>query len=479
MSFKAIRLSFLVLATASLPALAATTQADADKVRDALKPYLGPMADQLKIQPDGDGYKATVDFTALLATAKAKGLDATVSPVEITAKPLGGNKWQLHQEGDVSVEGKMPTKSFTEKISGLSYNATLGLDQGIITDVDATAKSIVVDEDFSDEKGVKNNAHISLDGMTHKSTIKLNPAGGSDMSGTATIGQFTLVEHVDDGNHPLDVNVKSTGGQFDVAMTGFKGKPWLDLLKFGIAHPEPTPTAADQGELKSILIEALPVFQTLDEKGSFNKVEIATPVGPFGVEKIGFLLKAKGIVKDGSIEEGFSVDGLSIPPGLAPNWATGLVAQNSKVDFAFSGFDLATFVKGYLDAADFTQEEPVPKEVTDKLALGLLPSGAATITLGPSSVSNGTYNLGAEASFSAGPAAAPTGKAKITLTGLDDVIKIITAAPPQASLQQAAAMMIVAKGLGKVGSDGATTWDIEATPDGQILVNGTDVKKLK
>ena len=479
MSFKATRLSILVLAATSLPALAATTQADADKVRDALKPYLGPMADQLKIQPLDDGYKATVDFTALLATAKAKGIDATISPIEITAKPLGGNKWQIHQEGDVNVDGKMPTGSFSEKIGGMSYNATLDLDQGILTTLDATAKTIVVDEDFSDEKGVKINAHIAVDSISQKSTMKVNPAGGSDMNGIATIGQFSLVEHVDDGSHPVDVNAKSSGGQFDVAVTGFKGKPWLDLLKFGIAHPEPMPTADDQGELKSILADALPVFQTIDEKGSFNKVEIATPLGPFTVDKVGFLVKANGVVKDGSLEEGFSVDGLTIPPGLAPVWATGLVAQNSKIDFSLSGFDLATFAKGYLDAADFSQPEPVSKDVTDKLALALLPNGSATVTLGPSSVSNGTYNLGAEGSFSAGPAAAPTGKAKITLSGLDDIMKIINAAPPEAGLQQVGAVVIVAKGLGKAAADGSTSWDIEATPDGQVLVNGTDVKKLK
>ena len=479
MSLKAIRLSILVLAATSLPALAATTQADADKIRDALKPYLGPAADQIKILPLDDGYKATVDFTAVLASAKAKGIDATISPIEITAKPMGGNKWQLHQEGDLTVAGKMPTGSLNEKIVGMSFNATLDLDQGILTASDATAKSFVVDEDFSDEKGVKINAHITGDGMSTKSTMKLNPAGGVDINANATLGQFALVEHVDDGKQPVDINVKSSGGQFDAAMTGAKGKPWLDLLKFGIAHPEPMPTAEDQGELKSILVEALPVFQTIDEKGSFDKVEIVTPLGPFTIDKVGILLKANGVVKDGSLEEGFSVDGLTIPPGLAPIWAQGLVAKNSKLDFKLSGFDLATFATGFLDAADFSVTPPVSKDVTDKLAQALLPTGAATITLGPSSVSNGTYNLGAEGTFSAGPAAVPTGKAKITLSGLDDIMKIINAAPPEAGLQQVGAVVIVAKGLGKAGADGTTSWDIEATPDGQVLVNGTDVKKLK
>jgi hypothetical protein len=39
-------------------------------------------------------------------------------------------------------------------------------------------------------------------------------------------------------------------------------------------------------------------------------------------------------------------------------------------------------------------------------------------------------------------------------------------------------VIIVAKGLAKAGADGALVWDIEATPDGKILINGTDVKSI-
>jgi len=37
----------------------------------------------------------------------------------------------------------------------------------------------------------------------------------------------------------------------------------------------------------------------------------------------------------------------------------------------------------------------------------------------------------------------------------------------------------VAKGLAKPDADGALGWDIAATPDGKITVNGTDMSQLK
>ena len=39
-------------------------------------------------------------------------------------------------------------------------------------------------------------------------------------------------------------------------------------------------------------------------------------------------------------------------------------------------------------------------------------------------------------------------------------------------------MIVVAKGMGKAESDGSISWDVEATPDGKISVNGIDVSQM-
>lgn len=479
MSFRAFRLSLIVLAATSLPALAATTQSDADSLRDVLKTYLGPLTDQIKIQPMDDGYKATVDFSPLLAMAKQNGVDASLSAIEFTAKPAGGNNWKIHQEGDLILAAKFTGGYINEKFTGLTQDITLDLDQGLVTSYESNAKTTVVDEQLPDKSGRTIKVNVIADGIKLKSTTKANPEGGSDTIYSEALGAWTLNEHIEDAGGPIDIAAKSTGGTVNGNIIGLKGRPLLDILKFGIAHIKQKPTAADQGELKAALTAALPLFKSTSSTGSVTKVEVTSPIGNISAAKIGYLLNANGLVKDGAFEEGISVEGLVIPPGVVPLWSTSLVPASAGLDFKITGFDLAGWSKGMIDAADFTKSDVVAEDVMAKLVTGILPTGAATISLVSSSVANSTYNLSADGTFTAGMEAQPTGKSTVKLSGIDAIMKIVSAAPPEAGLKDATAVMILAKGLGKTGADGSITWDIEATADGQILVNGTDVKKLK
>ena len=479
MSLKAFRLSLILLAATSLPALSATTQADADKFRDSLKAYVGPMINQMKIVPDGEGYKATFDFNALFESLKTQDGSFSMTPFAVTLTPSGDNKWKMHQGGDMKLAAKFNGGLVDESVSGINCDAILDLTQGIVTDYDCAAKTLVVDEELPGLSDVRAKVHMTMNDLAVKAKSKLNPAGGTDITFTEPFGAMTFVEHIDDGKQPVDINFKVAGGTSIGTIIGFKGKPMLDIWRYAVAHMDHRPTAEDQGTLKTAIGEALPLFQSLETTGNMTKIEVATSIGTFKVDKAGFLLKANGLVKEGLIEEGISVEGLVIPPGIAPEWSKSLVAKNFAVDMNLSGFDLATYSKSLLEAADFTKENPVSVEVLDKLAIAALPSGTITIGLGPSSISGSTYNFQAEGSFVAGPAAQPTGKANIKMKGIDDVMKAINGAPPEASLKQAGAVMILAKGLGKIGADGAITWEVEATPDGKVLVNGTDVKKLR
>ncbi len=479
MSLKAIRFSLIVLAATSASALAATTQADADRVRDALKPYFGQFTDVVKITPLDDGFKAVLDFSTLLNEAKKNELDFSITPIEFTAKPAGGNLWKLHRDGDVDFTAKLSGGSIVEKFIGYTTDATLDLGLGLITESNSVVKSVAVDEDLPSQNGLKSHVIVSVDGLSVKTTAKPNADGGSDIAFSEPLGPFTFTNLMDDGQEPIDISGKAIGGTFDGMVTGFKGQPLLELWKFAVAHTDKKPTAEEQGQLKAAMQAELPVFKTLDSKGSIGKFEVTTPLGVFSADKLGFLLKANGLVREGFFQEAFNLEGLTIPVGLAPAWSTSLVPKNVTVDFRASGFDLGTFSNGFLEAADFSKDDPVSNDIMTKLQASILPGGILTVAMGPSSISNSMYNLSAEGSFVAGPAAVPSGKAKIKLKGFDDVMKAVNGAPAEAGLKEANAVLIVAKGLGKSEADGSITWDIEAKPDGQVLVNGTDVKKLK
>jgi hypothetical protein len=144
-----------------------------------------------------------------------------------------------------------------------------------------------------------------------------------------------------------------------------------------------------------------------------------------------------------------------------------------------SGFDLADPASMILASLDLSKPEGLPPDFEKLLLPAFLPTGAATFTFNKLGIANDLFDLKAGATLDVGPAAQPTGKAKISLKGLDEIAKVIQAAPPEAGLKGGNAIIVVAKGLAKTGDDGALTWDIESTPDGKILVNGTDVNTLK
>jgi hypothetical protein len=65
----------------------------------------------------------------------------------------------------------------------------------------------------------------------------------------------------------------------------------------------------------------------------------------------------------------------------------------------------------------------------------------------------------------------------VKLKGIDDIMTAVQSAPPEMGLQQAAPVIIMAKGLGKQEADGFLSWTIEGSPAG-VTINGVDPMKM-
>ena len=111
------------------------------------------------------------------------------------------------------------------------------------------------------------------------------------------------------------------------------------------------------------------------------------------------------------------------------------------------------------------------------LLTALLPKGAVEISMGPSKVTGKLYDLGFEGALTAGPVGVPVGVATIKAKGLDEVMKVLQAAPPDV-IGKAIPGLIAAKGMSKTEADGSLSWKIENTTSGSVLVNGIDVSKM-
>jgi hypothetical protein len=473
-------IAMFIFAASAAPSPGATTADDAAKLQKSLQAYLGTAANAVKITPDGDGFKAVLDFASLFAMSNKTGAELTLPPFDFNLTPEGNGKWKIARQGPFKLASKLEGQfDITEDIE--SYNIDGEFDEalGALSTFSAEAKNITFNETLTDTKGTNIRADGKFDLISVKGTAVVNPAGGIDIKFSEPIGPAALNETIGAKDEmPLALQFKIAGGNFDGVMTGTKSLAILELLKFVVARPDQTALAKDQKDFKSLLTNLLPAFANTNGQGSLNKLEVQTPMGPASAEKVNFGLDLNGAVKDGKFAESFGVEGLALPPGLAPAWATSLLPKNTSFGFTVSGYDAEAVAMANIVALDLSKDPPLPKTLEDQMLALLLPKGTAEISFSKTGISNDTYFLNAEGSFAAGPAAVPSGKAHVTAKGLDDVLKTIQASPPEAGLQEDAAVIIVAKGIGKAEPDGSLSWDVQATPDGKILVNGTDMSKL-
>ena len=328
------------------------------------------------------------------------------------------------------------------------------------TDISATVKSVQIDQ---------------------TGTAAAN--GGVDM--VSKYAMANIVENIntagkpESGVPPVNLVINAANGTYDLNAKGFKSKPFLDLLAFFIAHQTKELITKDQAILKTSLKDGIPVWDNMFANVKLNTVTVASQFGQFAVNSIEAVGDVNGIAKEGKFREKVAFNGLTLPAALVPPWATKLVPKNVSFDFTVPGFDLATPAQLILDQLDFAKEPPLPEGFEQVLMPVFMPKGTVDITLNPTSVDNDIYSVKMEGSLAAGPAALPTGKAKISAKGLDEIMKIIQDAPPEAGVQQGAAVVLVAKGMAKAEADGSSTWNVESSPDGKVLVNGIDPTKLK
>lgn len=480
MRTKSLIIAALLLTTSPLAVHAGTTPEDAAKLKASLQAYLGGDGSAVKITPDGDGYKVTIDSSALAKIAQANGIELNLQAPDFDLKPLGNGKWKIHQEGPFKVAIKSKDQmDISEQADSAVIDGEFDEALGTFTTLNATVKNIAVTEAIQDAKGMTANVSLKYENLDTTMTGVAGTGGGVDFKLGYKVGHGDLIEDISNkGEPPLHLVIKMDDGSAVGTMTNAKSLSILQIIKFFNAHPTKELRGKDQAAFKTILADMLPLFGTMQMTGTIGKTTVESPLGTFSAQKVGVTLAANGAVKDGNFAESLSLEGLVMPPSLVPPWAASLVPKSSSLGFSVSGFDVETVAKAAIAAADFTKEPPISEQVSNSFAAMLLPKGSVKVTLSNTAVSNDTYKITLDGSADAGPAAQPTGKAHITAKGLDDIMKAIQAAPPEAGLQGGAAAVVVAKGMGKAESDGSISWDVEATPDGKITVNGIDVSQM-
>jgi len=481
MKISRVLLTALFIAGSSATALAAATPENAQRLTTVLQSYLGAEAGVVTVTPAGDSYALTIDATPLIGKVRETGFSASLSPIEMTLTDQGGGKWKIEQDQALSfsfkIEGATQLTGTAASLKGTGiFDEALGGFASSSSDV-----SGLTYDQTATEKGLTTKLTYGVDRL-HYETQSSPSADGVDSSGLMTmtgLRETASVPASPDGSTPaMDFTITVPEGNQDFTMKGFRPRPLLDLLAWGIAHASPEAAKSAQPELKDKLRAILPLFGSFTSNSTFKRAAIATMLGEFRIDEIGATVEANGVVADGRFREAFAVKGLAMPPGIVPPFADGLVPHDFSLDFNLSGFDLAAPAKLLIDNFDFTRNSSLAPEVQQQLLQALLPKGYVTIVLAPSDIAARVFHLKAEGSMTAGPVATPAGQATIGLTGLDAIMTALQSAPPEMGLQQAAPMFLVAKGMAQSAADGSLTWKIESTPGGSVLVNGVDLSKM-
>jgi hypothetical protein len=478
-------LALPLLLSVSNSALAAATDDEAARLTEVFQSYLGTTEGVVAVEPDGDDYSVTIDSAPLFAKAASEGTTISLTPIELTLTDNGEGKWNVSQEGplEFKVESKNAI-SANFKIETYSWEGVFDEKLGNFESASGEMKNATVLESVVDPTQGKIDVSATVNNVKVEQSGTANANGGSDMVAKYELDGFSeTISTAGDaasGKPPLNIVVTAATGVYDTTAKGYKVKSILDLVAFFVAHQSKELIIKDQAGLKAIMSEGLPLFENINGTGTFKTVSISTPVGPVGADTMAFGADINGIVKDGKFRESIAITGLTVPPAVVPPWATQLVPKDVTFDIQGSGFDLATPAAAVMAALDFSKEPPLPAGFENTLLPSLLPKGTVDVVLNPTSVSNDIYNISAEATLAAGPMnPIPSGKGTVKAKGLDELMKIIQAAPPEAGMQSGASIIIAAKGMGKAEADGSFTWNIESAGDGKVLVNGIDVTQMK
>jgi hypothetical protein len=473
--------STAVLLFASTVSHAFASDEEAVRLQKLFSSYLTDTKGVVEVKTDGDGYTVQLDFNPLAAQS---GGTVKISPVEFKMASQGDGKWQVVQDQaltltmDLKEQGAVDEKIGSLKLSGI-FDETLNN----FSKLTGEATDISVNQKMTDPNSGAIDISATVKSIQVDQTGTPSANGGVDVVSKYTIGN--LVENIntagkpESGVPPMNLVVNSASGTYDLNAKGLKSKPFLDVLAFLIAHQTKDLIAKDQAILKTALKDGVPIWENMLVNAKFNTVTIASQFGQFGIDSVEIVGDVNGITKDGKLREKLALSGLSLPAALVPPWASKLVPKNVSFDFTVSGFDLAAPAQMILDQLDLVKEPPLPDGFEKVLMPVFMPKGTVDVTLNPTSIDNDIYSVKMEGSLAAGPAALPTGKAKISAKGIDEIMKIIQEAPPEAGLQQGAALVVVAKGMAKAEADGSLTWNVESSPDGKVLVNGIDPTKLK
>ena len=467
---------------ASVPALAQTVDGQgAVALTDTLSRYVSRTAFDsgvLKVAADGDVYRLDVNFNALAGLFPLpKGLKLEISPYALRLKPAADGTWQV--DGALAPDGSFVADLPDTPRQSVQWSIADGRFSGVF-DPALTA--------FSSASGSHGTIKLQTEDANGKGTTSYG-AGTFVMSATAAAGggvdftsRQTMADYSDTrsfmdpgANVSFPVFIKAGSVSLEADGRGVKSRPLLDLLAFGVANADPERIKANQAQLKSLLLAALPLWDHVSGTYAFSDFSVTTPFGLGKAGRIDASVGMDGLRQAGSIGYGFKLSNVAVSSMFMPAWAIPLIPTEIDINFGGTNIDLDQPAREIIASLDLTQDPPVPESVTDQIAARFM-ANPPSFTLSRSSVRNAEMGIVVEGemTFAGGQ---PEMRGVVEAEGYDKAVAALQAAAqsdPQFADLIPAAMLV--KGYAKTLADGRLQWTVDARSDGSVLVNGVMVK---
>ncbi|MGB3147418.1 MAG: DUF2125 domain-containing protein [Paracoccaceae bacterium] len=471
-----LSLGATLLASAAFAAPA--TQQGADDLTAVFQSYLGTTAGVVTVQPTGESYAVKLDLGALASKIPAEaGASFVLSPLDLQLVDNGDGTWGVSYDQAVSLNLSIPNAmDISMSIGNAKGQGTFDTALKAFATSSADTTDFAVVENIVDPAMGTANVSYHIDQAHWESSATAGNAGANVTMNALMTGlteSFTVLSP----DLPMDISLAAETYALDANITDYRTDKVLELVAFFVANPSQEAVVGQQAAFKEILSAGLPLFEHMTMNGQLANVTAATPMGPASAAALGVEFEANGIVSDGMVREAFNVSGLTLPEGLVPEWAKDLVPHGLTIDFKLSRFDLATPVKLALEVLDLAANPPIPDEKGPELLALLLPEGVADITIAPGATDAPAYQLTYEGVLTTGPETMPTGKASISLTGMEAIQAALQSAPPEIAGQAMMGVGLIS-GMGRPGANGELIWDLEATSDGKVLINGVDMSMM-
>ena len=470
-----------LFAFSATPALAQTVDVSgAETLTANVARYIGTTAFDkgvVKITVQNDAYRVDVDFNKLVSLFPAQDMvKLAIEPYAFGVKPRGDGTWDMAGDiapgGRIEIKAEDRTQTTQWQIADDSFSGVY--DPALAGFSTASGKTGAISSNSSDPTST---TEVSIASGSFELKSTKNATKGVDFTALQTMSGMVQTMRISppDTGFDLPVVIRSPELSYNSTATGFQAQPLLDLLAFVVANADEAKIKAAQPQLKTLLREALPLWENMTAAYDLRDVSVGTPLGIFSGSNFTFAAAMNGVQKDGTISYGIKLDDLVVPDGVLPGWSVPLLPQDMDLNVGGIGIDLEGPVTMLIDALDLSRDPPIPDEVGDVIAAQFM-ADPPKFVISRSTISNKDTKISAvgEMTFAGGKRAMT---ATVEASGFDkamETIQAATASAPEA--QQMYLVAVAAKGFSKALPDGRLQWIVNMTEDGAVTVNGAMVK---